>query len=176
MGDLCDPLRRTFIGKAGQKRGGGLWDEGTKRPSLCKWPLWAGIVGTAVVRELSRYKLDLLLIEAEPEVSWGSTKANSGIVHGGFHEEPGTLKAKYCLPGNQMYPELCRDLDVCFEQNGILMLAAPQRKWTRLGPISGGGQSAESTCTPLKPRRVLARNPIWTQELQARFSPLKAAL
>ena len=82
-----------------------------------------GIIGTAVARELSRYKLDVLLIEKEPEVGWGTTKANSGIVHGGFHEEPGTLKARYCFPGNQMYPQLCEELDVCFEQNGIMMVA-----------------------------------------------------
>ncbi len=82
-----------------------------------------GIMGTAVARELSRYKLDVLLIEAEPEVGWGTTKANSGIVHGGFHEEPGTLKAKYCFPGNQMYPQLCEELNVCYKQNGIMMVA-----------------------------------------------------
>ena len=56
-----------------------------------------GIIGTAAARELSRYKLDVLLLEKEPEVGWGTTKANSGIVHGGFHEEEGTLKAKYCF-------------------------------------------------------------------------------
>jgi len=82
-----------------------------------------GIIGTAVARELSRYDLDVLLLEAEAEVGWGTTKANSGIVHGGFHEEPGTLKAKYCFPGNQMYPKLCEELDVTFIQNGILMVA-----------------------------------------------------
>lgn len=82
-----------------------------------------GIIGTAVARELSKYKLDVLVIEAEPEVGWGTTKANSGIVHAGFHEEPGTLKAKYSFPGNQMFPQLCEDLDVTFKQNGILLVA-----------------------------------------------------
>ena len=81
-----------------------------------------GIIGTATARERSRYNIDVLLLEAEPEVGWGTTKANSGIVHGGFHEEPGTLKAKYCFPGNQMYPQMCEELDVCFKQNGILMV------------------------------------------------------
>ena len=81
-----------------------------------------GIIGTAAARELSRYKLDVLLLEKEPEVGWGTTKANSGIVHGGFHEEEGTLKGKYCFPGNQMYPKLCEELNVCFVQNGILMV------------------------------------------------------
>lgn len=96
---------------------------GKKKRSVQVAIVGGGIIGTAVARELSRYKLDVLLIEAEPEVGWGTTKANSGIVHGGFHEEPGTLKAKYCFPGNQMYPQLCEELDVCYKQNGILLVA-----------------------------------------------------
>lgn len=82
-----------------------------------------GIMGTAVARELSKYQVSVLVVEKEAEVGWGTTKANSGIVHAGFHEEPGTLKAKYCFPGNQMFPELCEELDVCFKQNGVLMVA-----------------------------------------------------
>lgn len=101
-----------------------------------------GIIGTAVARELSRYKLDVLLLEAEPEVGWGTTKANSGIVHGGFHEEPGTLKAKYCFPGNQMYPQLCEELDVCFKQNGILMVRALLKRWTQFSSTMNGVRNA----------------------------------
>ncbi len=82
-----------------------------------------GIVGTAVVRELSRYTLRSVLIEKEAEVGWGTTKANSGIVHAGFHDKPGTNKAKYCVPGNALYPALCQELDVNFRQNGIFMVA-----------------------------------------------------
>ena len=88
-----------------------------------------GIIGTATARELSKYQLKVVVIEKEAEVGWGTTKANSGIVHAGFHEEPGTLKAKYCFPGNQMFPKLCEELDVCFEQNGILMVARNEEEW-----------------------------------------------
>lgn len=88
-----------------------------------------GIIGTATARELSKYQLKVVVIEKEAEVGWGTTKANSGIVHAGFHEEPGTLKAKYCFPGNQMFPQLCDELDVCFEQNGILMVARNEEEW-----------------------------------------------
>ena len=87
-----------------------------------------GIMGTLVARELSRYELDLLLLEKEAEVGWGTTKANSGIVHAGIHEDPGTLKAKYCFPGNQMFPKLCEDLDVSFRQNGILVVALSEEE------------------------------------------------
>lgn len=30
----------------------------------------------------------------------------SGIVHAGYDDKPGTNRAKYCWPGNQMFPQL----------------------------------------------------------------------
>ncbi len=82
-----------------------------------------GIVGTAALYQLSQYRLRLALVEKNYEVGWGATKANSGIVHGGFHDDPSTWKGKLCIRGNQRYPELCEKLDVTFRQNGILMVA-----------------------------------------------------
>ena len=118
-----------------------------------------GIIGTAAARELSRYQLDLLLIEAEPEVGWGSTKANSGIVHGGFHEEPGTLKAKYCFPGNQMYPQMCKELDVCFEQNGILMVARTPEEMETVKEYYQRGIDRGVNLRLLSKEEVLAQEP-----------------
>ena len=102
-----------------------------------------GIIGTATARELSKYQLKVVVIEKEAEVGWGTTKANSGIVHAGFHEEPGTLKAKYCFPGNQMFPQLCDELDVCFEQNGILMVARNEEEWETFRSTMNGARSGE---------------------------------
>ena len=43
----------------------------------------AGVVGCAVARELSKYKLDVLVIDKNEDVAEGISKANSGIIHGG---------------------------------------------------------------------------------------------
>ena len=73
------PCGGLFIGKSGTKARRSVYGTKVQRDHPCaSGHCGRGIVGTAVVRELSRYKLDLLLIEAEPEVGWGSTKANSG--------------------------------------------------------------------------------------------------
>ena len=88
-----------------------------------------GIIGTAVARELSKYDVSILLVEGGGGGLREPPRPTSGIVHAGFHEEPGTLKAKYCFPGNQMYPKLCEELDVCFRRNGILMVARNQEEW-----------------------------------------------
>ncbi|MDF2636018.1 MAG: dependent oxidoreductase, partial [Pelosinus sp.] len=61
----------------------------------------AGVVGTNIARELSKYQVRVCLVEKEEDVSCGASKANSGIVHGGYSDEPGTLKAELCVKGNR---------------------------------------------------------------------------
>ena len=43
----------------------------------------AGIVGSCIARELSKYKLNVCILEKESDVSCGTSKANSGIIHAG---------------------------------------------------------------------------------------------
>ena len=82
----------------------------------------AGVTGSAVARELSRFNAKICVLERAEDVCSGTTKANSGIVHAGFDAEPGTLKAKMNIRGNQMMEQLSKDLDFPFEKNGSLVL------------------------------------------------------
>ena len=70
----------------------------------------AGVVGLNIAREMSRYSLRICVIEKEADVGRGCTKANSGIVHGGYSDEPGTLKAELCVAGNHLYAQLENEL------------------------------------------------------------------
>ena len=63
----------------------------------------AGCIGSAIARELSRYTLSILLLEAADDVSQGATKGNSGIVHAGYDDTPNTNRSKFCWKGNQMF-------------------------------------------------------------------------
>ena len=83
----------------------------------------AGVVGAQIARRLARYKLDILVIEKENDVGDGASGANSAIVHSGYDPEPGTLKAKLNVLGNQMYDEICKDLDVEMYRIGSLTLS-----------------------------------------------------
>ena len=83
----------------------------------------AGVVGCSVAAYLSRYQMKLAVLEKENDVSMGSTRANSAIVHAGYDPLPGTLMAKYNVRGSQLYPELCEKLSVPFQQIGSFVLA-----------------------------------------------------
>lgn len=83
----------------------------------------AGIMGAAVSRELSKYNLNVLVLEKENDVSNGTTKANSSIIHAGYDAKEGTLMAKYNVLGNAMFEELCKEIDAPYKRTGSYVLA-----------------------------------------------------
>ena len=83
----------------------------------------AGIIGASILRELSKYDLKVIALEKENDVAMGTTKANSAIIHAGYDPKNGTLMADLNVKGNEMFEELCKDLDVPFIRNGSLVLA-----------------------------------------------------
>lgn len=82
-----------------------------------------GVIGTAVLDRLSRYKLSALLLEKCDDVASFTTRANSGIVHAGYDCEPGTLKAKFNVLGNPLLWKDAEDLDVPHLKCGSLVVA-----------------------------------------------------
>lgn len=82
-----------------------------------------GVIGGTILRELSKYKLNICLLEKEHDICMGESKANSGIVHAGFDAVPGTLKAKFNVLGNKMMENYAKELGVKFRKNGALIVA-----------------------------------------------------
>lgn len=82
-----------------------------------------GAIGASIARELSRYKLDILLLEKNTEPCQETTKANSAIIHGGYDAQPGTLKAKLNVEGRAMYSELAKELEFTYKIIGSMVLA-----------------------------------------------------
>ena len=85
-----------------------------------------GVVGCATARELSRFRLNIALLEGAPDLCAGQSKANTAIVHAGYDAKQGSNKARFNVLGNAMFEQLTRELDVPFEQNGSLVLAFSQ--------------------------------------------------
>ena len=77
-----------------------------------------GISGTSIARELSKWKLDVLLVEKEYDLALGASGRNDGEVHPGVDLSKGSLKQHYVLLGNKVYGDICRDLGVPFSRCG----------------------------------------------------------
>ena len=83
----------------------------------------AGVVGCAIARELTRWKLDVCMVDRASDVAALTTRANSGIVHAGFDAKHGSLKARYNVEGSRMYAALADELGFSYRNNGSLVLA-----------------------------------------------------
>lgn len=92
----------------------------------------AGVSGNAIARELAKKKRRIAVIERASDVGEGTSKANSGIVHAGFDNHPGTLKARLNVEGNRRMEELAKKLDFSFQRNGSMVLCFHEEEIPKL--------------------------------------------
>ena len=127
-----------------------------------------GVVGAAIARELSRFKIKVAVLEKEADVSFGTSKANSGIIHGGFHAVPGSNKAKFVVPGNRMFDKLCEELEFPFERHGELMVAFTEEEIRILHTYyERGRQNKVPYLEMIGRERVLEMEPALSPDIQA---------
>ena len=100
----------------------------------------AGVVGGLIARELSRYRLSIVIVERSHDVAMGTTKANSAIVHAGYDAECGSLKAKLNVEGSRMMEGLCKKLGVKYIRNGSMVVAYRTQDMERVQELYERGQ------------------------------------
>ncbi|MDY0010745.1 MAG: FAD-dependent oxidoreductase, partial [Candidatus Izemoplasmatales bacterium] len=83
----------------------------------------AGIIGSCVARELSRYDAKTLVLEKENDVANIQSLANSAIVHSGHNPEPGSLKARLSVWGNKLYEQMENELQIPLLRSGAFVVA-----------------------------------------------------
>ncbi len=82
----------------------------------------AGVVGSAVARELSRYRMKIGVLEKELDVACGNSSRNTGMLHAGFTYKPGSLKAECAVEGNLEFDQVAAELGVPFNRTGKLVV------------------------------------------------------
>ena len=83
----------------------------------------AGVVGSAIVRALSQYELDCILVEAGHDVGVGTSKANTAIWHTGFDAKPNSLEAKLLRRSYALYQDFMPQAGIPVEEIGGLLVA-----------------------------------------------------
>lgn len=99
-----------------------------------------GVIGGAVLRELTKYKCTACLVEKEHDVCMGQSKANSGIVHAGFDAAEGTNKARFNVLGNAMMPAYAEELGVAYKNTGSLVVAFSEGELGTLSALKERGE------------------------------------
>ena len=101
----------------------------------------AGVVGSAIARELSRYDLRIAVLEKEAEPAFGVSKSNSGIIHPGTQNPPDSLKGRLCVEGNKLVRKLAEDLGIHFLEVGELIVAFEESDIKRLEQIRADAEA-----------------------------------
>jgi glycerol-3-phosphate dehydrogenase len=98
-----------------------------------------GVIGCSIASELSRYELNVTMLEKESDVCGGASKANSGVIHSGIYSQPGSLKAKLCVKGNELFKAFCEELGVEFQRTGKLVVARNEKEIEELEKLKDTG-------------------------------------
>ena len=122
----------------------------------------AGVIGCSIARELSKYHLKIAVLEKECDVSQGASKANSGIVHGGYDAKHGTKKAQLSRKGNLMFEKLSEELQFGYRKVGSLVLAFNEQEVKTVSLTESTIRCtydqyiAQTPCTVLNPASLIS--------------------
>lgn len=132
-----------------------------------------GVIGAAAAFELSKLKLNVLVLEKQNDVAMGASRANSAIIHAGYDPKPGTLMAELNVRGNAMAEQLCKDLSVPFERIGSLVLAFSDEEMETVRTLYDRGvKNGVPGVRVLNHDEVLAMEPgISTEVVGALYAP-----
>lgn len=100
----------------------------------------AGVIGSAIARELSRYDLQVAVLEKNLDVCNETSGRNSAVVHGGFAYDTGSLKAKFCVKANRMMGDLADELDFPFNRCGKVLVGNTEEDMAQLNRTITQGQ------------------------------------
>lgn len=82
----------------------------------------AGVIGCAVARELSRYRLSICVAEKGPDICMETSNRNSAVLHAGYNNTPASAMAKFCVQGNSSFGKTAEELDIPYRRTGKLVV------------------------------------------------------
>ncbi|HYE69844.1 MAG TPA: FAD-dependent oxidoreductase, partial [Anaerovoracaceae bacterium] len=102
----------------------------------------AGAVGNAIAREISKLnRVTVGLLEKEPDTAFGISGRNSGVLHAGFNNRPGSLMAKLCVQGSEGFEREAAELNLPFKKTGKLIIARYEEDLERLQKLKEQGET-----------------------------------
>ncbi len=119
----------------------------------------AGVIGGLIARELSKFALNILIVDKANDVCNGTSAANSAIVHAGYDPRPGSLKARFNVEAVPMYQKLCEELDVEYKTIGSLLIAREESDIVKLTALEARAKENGVSVKILNKQETLKKEP-----------------
>jgi L-2-hydroxyglutarate oxidase LhgO len=119
----------------------------------------AGAVGSAIARELSRYELNVVLLESNPDVGMGTSKASTAIWHTGYDATPGSLESVLLKRGYPLLETFMIEVGSPFERTGGLLIAWTPEQWETLPSLLAKAHKNGDTDL-----RIISRDELYQRE------------
>jgi L-2-hydroxyglutarate oxidase len=101
-----------------------------------------GIVGMATALALTeRFRLSLIILEAEDHLAAHQSGHNSGVIHSGLYYKPGSLKARNCVAGREAMYRFCQEHGIPHERCGKVVVALQESELPALQELERRGQA-----------------------------------
>ena len=101
----------------------------------------AGVIGLAIARTLARAGREVIVVEAEGAIGTGISSRNSEVIHAGIYYPTGLEKTRFCVEGNRLLYQFCREYGVAHKQCGKLLVATNQTEIAQLEAIKAQAEA-----------------------------------
>jgi L-2-hydroxyglutarate oxidase len=137
----------------------------------------AGITGLTIARELlHRGVEDILIIEKEHKPGVHASGRNSGVLHAGVYYAPGTLKARFCVQGNRLMKEFCRQKGLALRENGKVIVAKDESELESLYELKRRAEQSGARVQVVDSKELNDIEPYAATYKKALFSPDTAVI
>ena len=137
----------------------------------------AGIIGLSIARELVRNGADdIVILEKEKELGLHASGRNSGVLHAGIYYTPDSLKAKFCLKGNLMMREYCKERGIPILETGKVIVTKREEELPVLDELYQRASKNGASVQLIDSKELEEIEPYARTVEKAIFSPLTAVV
>ncbi len=136
--------------------------------------LGGGVIGTAIARQFATKlggRTKIALVEKEASLASHASGRNSGVVHSGINQKPGSMKGKFCVEGNRKLRQYARARRIPLEECGTVVLAKDRKEQHVLRELYRRGEANGVPDLEILDARLLAKIEPHARAVEALHSP-----
>ncbi|EKD26182.1 MAG: FAD dependent oxidoreductase [uncultured bacterium] len=137
----------------------------------------AGIIGLSIARELILNKRgNVIILEKEHEAGMHASGRNSGVIHSGINQKPGSIKARMCVDGSLMLRNYCKEKSIPMNECGTIVIANNENQIKTLDKLMEMGTACGVSNLKFLSESELKEKEPNSSGIKALFSPNGAAV